>query len=162
MSAPATKSARQALIRQLISTRLVQSQIELMDLLVSDGIRVTQATLSRDLEDLRAVKTRAAGGRLAYALPDAPRGARDAEELSARLGRLCGELLVRADASANIVVLRTPPGAAQFLASAIDESVLPQVLGTVAGDDTVMVVAADAVGGEALAARFLALAEAAG
>lgn len=163
MTAPATRSARHALIRRLVTRCVVQSQNELMDLLIADGVSVTQATLSRDLEELRAVKVRAVGGRLRYALPDEgatfPSATRDSEELATRLRRLCGELLVCADASANIVVLRTPAGAAQFLASAIDESVLPQVLGTVAGDDTVMVVTADPAGGGALAAKFLDLAE---
>ena len=91
--------------------------------------------------------------------------ANDAEYVAARLARLCAELLVTAEASGNLVVLRTPPGAAQFLASAIDHSVLPAVLGTIAGDDTVLVVAREgedapspAAAGAALAARFLALA----
>jgi transcriptional regulator of arginine metabolism len=78
--------------------------------------------------------------------------------LDSRLARLCEELLVTAEASANLVVLHTPPGAAQFLASAIDHSVLPDVLGSIAGDDTVLVVTRDPLGGEAVAARFLALA----
>ena len=89
-----------------------------------------------------------------------PAPAADAEMLAARLARLCAELLVTAEASGNLVVLRTPPGAAQFLASAIDHSVLPAVLGTIAGDDTVLVIAREPDGGTgaALAARFLALA----
>jgi len=80
------------------------------------------------------------------------------ELLDARLTRLCEELVVTAEASANLVVLRTPPGAAQFLALAVDHSVMPAVLGTVAGDDTVLVVARDPDGGADLAARFLAMA----
>jgi transcriptional regulator of arginine metabolism len=80
------------------------------------------------------------------------------EVLDARLARLCEELLVTAEASANLVVLRTPPGAAQFLASAVDHSVLPDALGTIAGDDTVLVVARRPQGGRALAQRFLDLA----
>jgi transcriptional regulator of arginine metabolism len=75
-----------------------------------------------------------------------------------RLARLCGELLVSAEASANLVVLRTPPGAAQFLASAFDKADLGDVLGTIAGDDTVLVIGRDPRGGEALARRFLDLA----
>ena len=76
-----------------------------------------------------------------------------------RLARLCNELLVSAEATANLVVLRTPPGAAQFLASAFDKSALPDVLGTIAGDDTVLVIGRDPLGGDALARRFLALAD---
>ena len=79
-------------------------------------------------------------------------------EAAGRLSRLAAELLVSADASANLVVLRTPPGAAQFLASALDRAGLPDVVGTIAGDDTVMVIARDPHGGEALAARLLTLA----
>ena len=73
-----------------------------------------------------------------------------------------GPLLVTAEASANIAVLRTPPGAANFLALAIDHSVMPSILGTIAGDDTVLLVARDPQGGPELAARFLQLAEEAG
>jgi transcriptional regulator of arginine metabolism len=86
-----------------------------------------------------------------------PHPAENAEHLAARLARLCAELLVTAESSDNLVVLRTPPGAAQFLASAIDHSVLPSVLGTIAGDDTVLVISRES-DGEALARRFLELA----
>ena len=166
---PATKAARHALIGTLLSRRPVHSQSDLVAALAEAGVSVTQATLSRDLVELRAVKIRTATGALAYAVPAeggdrSPQPAADTEYLAARLARLCAELLVTADASDNLVVLRTPPGAAQFFASAIDHSVMPGVLGTIAGDDTVLVIAreddgADAgSGGRALAARFLALA----
>lgn len=162
MTRPATKPARHALIRRVLASTPVHSQAELLDALADAGVSITQATLSRDLEELRAHKERNADGSLQYALPvegtAVAVGDSGAEQLAARLARLCAELLVRADASANLVVLRTPPGAAQFLASAIDESVLPQVLGTIAGDDTVLVVTTDADGGAATAARFLELA----
>ncbi|MFV0427577.1 MAG: arginine repressor [Beutenbergiaceae bacterium] len=163
MTRPTTKPARHALIRRVLASIPVHSQAELLDALADAGVSITQATLSRDLEELRAHKERTADGSLRYALPleGTPLAAAEsgAEQLAARLARLCTELLVRADACANLVVLRTPPGAAQFLASAIDESVLPQVLGTIAGDDTVLVVTADADGGVATAARFLELAQ---
>ena len=81
------------------------------------------------------------------------------EVLDARLARLCGELLVTAEASGNIVVLRTPPGAANFLALAIDHSIMPSILGTLAGDDTVLLVTRDPDGGAELAARFLSIAD---
>lgn len=138
------------------------SQGELLSLLADDGISVTQATLSRDLVELGAVKVRQGRG-LVYALPalggdPTPRPAQDAEEVSAKLGRLCEELLVSARAVGNQVVLRTPPGAAQYLASAIDRSDSPAVLGTIAGDDTILVIAAKPDGGSALADRLLSLA----
>ena len=168
---PATKAARHALIATLLARRPVHSQTELAAQLAEAGVSVTQATLSRDLVELRAVKIRTATGSLAYAIPAEggdrnPQPAPDTEYLAARLARLCAELLVTADASGNLVVLRTPAGAAQFLASAIDHSVMPGVMGTIAGDDTVLVIAretteATPVGGSAgavLAARFLDLA----
>jgi transcriptional regulator of arginine metabolism len=162
-SIPATKTARHARISELLSREAVRSQAELAERLADDGLTVTQATLSRDLVELGAVKVRGADGALVYAVPGdgadrTPRAAVTQDVLDARLGRLCEELLVTAQASANLVVLRTPPGAAQFLASAIDHSVLPDVLGTIAGDDTVLVIARRPDGGDALARRFLALA----
>ena len=163
---PQTKAGRHALITALLVRRPVHSQAELADALADAGVSVTQATLSRDLVELRAVKIRTSSGALAYAVPAeggdrTPAPVAAAECLAVRLARLCAELLVTAEASGNLVVLRTPPGAAQFLASAIDHSVLPGVLGTIAGDDTVLVIAResdDATGGAAVAARFLALA----
>lgn len=159
---PTTKTARHARIRELLGRHQVRSQAELAELLATDGVQVTQATLSRDLVELRAQKIRTPDGTLVYAVPGeggdvSPQLAQDQEQLAARLARLCAELLVTAEASGNLVVLRTPPGAAQFLASAIDHSVMPSVLGTIAGDDTVLVIARDPDGGPALAQRFLDL-----
>lgn len=165
---PSSKAARHALVTALLGRQQVRSQVELAELLAAEGVSVTQATLSRDLVELQAVKVRAPSGALVYVVP-AEGGARTTqpaettEVLAARLARLCEELVVTAEASGPIVVLRTPPGAAQFLASAIDHSVLPGVLGTIAGDDTVLVIAREGEdgpsnAGQALAARFLALA----
>jgi transcriptional regulator of arginine metabolism len=152
VSAPHTKAARHARIDGLIRERAVRSQTELAELLASDGILVTQATLSRDLEELRAVKVSGA-----YLIPeDGNRALRANEQAPARLVRLLRELLTGVDASGNLVVLRTPPGAAQFLASALDRSGLPDVVGTIAGDDTILVVAREATGGPALAEKFTA------
>ncbi|UFU04285.1 arginine repressor [Ruania suaedae] len=163
MSVPATKTARHALIRQVISTGAVRSQGELQQLLATRGLSATQATLSRDLEELRAQKVRAGDGHQQYTVPpEGPLGhpsGSDGEQLATRLARLCTELLVSAQASGNLVVLRTPPGAAQFLASAIDQSILPPVIGSIAGDDTVLVIAADPDGGLAVAQLFLDLAD---
>jgi transcriptional regulator of arginine metabolism len=158
-----TKTARHRQIVGILRSTPVRSQVELAGLLAADGVVTTQATLSRDLVELGAVKVRHSDGTLVYAVPGeggdrTPWGGVDREVLDSRLARLCEELLVTADASANLVVLRTPPGAAQFLASAIDQSTMPAVLGTIAGDDTVLVVTRDPNGGEGVAARFLALA----
>jgi transcriptional regulator of arginine metabolism len=212
---PATKAARQARIVAILSREQVHSQEQLAGLLRQHaGMHVTQATLSRDLDELGVVRLRAAGGTLVYALPGDPGGpsshpgtafdypermrptldppaptaavaeapgphpaaathdstappastgpAADAAHTGgaqSRLVRYLKELLTAAEASANLVVLRTPAGAAQFLASAIDHAAWPAILGTVAGDDTVLVISRDPVGGEALAAEFLNLAE---
>ena len=160
---PLTKSARHQRIIDLVTTHAVRSQTELADLLLEHGVRVTQATLSRDLVELDAIKVRGEGGVLVYAVPGeggdrsvvAPRESAAGRD---RLARLCAELLVSAETSANLVVLRTPPGAAQYLASAFDKAELGDVLGTIAGDDTVLVIGRDPDGGEALARRFLDLA----
>ena len=239
---PVTKTARQARIAAILAREQVRSQEELADLLERYArMHVTQATLSRDLDELGVVRLRAAGGGLVYALPEEPGGpgsrpgglsgivpdrdiplyagdspdreiplyagdppeglgggaARNGRAGSsprtgrqgrlpragrqgrppsgkagpsprttpaepaplARLARYLGELLASAEASANLVVLRTPAGAAQFLASAIDHAALPSILGTVAGDDTVLIIARDPAGGDALAAEFLRLAQ---
>jgi transcriptional regulator of arginine metabolism len=159
-----TKAARQQRIVDLLGQHAVRSQAELADLLAAGGLHVTQATLSRDLVELDAVRVRDSAGVLVYAVPGegGDRSARPAADSAAgehRLARLAGELLVSAEASANLVVLRTPPGAAQFLASALDKAGLTAALGTIAGDDTVLVIGREPDGGPALAARLLALAD---
>ena len=161
---PTTKNARHQRIVEIVTTHEVRSQGELAELLAENGLRVTQATLSRDLLELDAVKVRTASGALVYAVPAEGgdrRPAAPAETAAAahRLARLAGELLVSAEASANLVVLRTPPGAAQFLASAFDRAEFPEVLGTIAGDDTVLVIGREPMGGEDLARRFLTMAD---
>jgi transcriptional regulator of arginine metabolism len=155
---PATKAARHARIAALLSGRpAVRSQAQLAALLAAEGLAVTQATLSRDLEELGAVKLRRPGSGAAYAMPDGPGGVPGG---AVRLDRLLEDLLVSAEASANLAVLRTPPGGAHLLASAVDRAGLSEVLGTVAGDDTVLVVARGARGGSVLANRLRRLAEA--
>jgi transcriptional regulator of arginine metabolism len=164
---PLSKPARQARIAAILAREQVRSQEELADLLARQAsVQVTQATLSRDLDELGVVKLRV-GGSLVYSLPDGPAGPGPASAgayvdegapVAQRLTRHLAELLTSAEASANLVVLRTPAGAAQFLASVIDHAALPAILGTVAGDDTVLVIARDPSGGDALAAEFLRLA----
>jgi transcriptional regulator of arginine metabolism len=183
MSTPLTKTARHARITDILSREQVRSQEELADLLERyASVHVTQATLSRDLDELGVVRLRS-GGSLVYALPEepggpgshpggpgshpggpgsspgspgsSPGGARTETPQDTRLARYLGELMTSAEASANLVVLRTPAGAAQFLASVIDHAALPSVLGTVAGDDTVLLIARDPAGGDAVAADFL-------
>ena len=164
MTVPRTKAARQQRIVDVLSTHVVRSQSDLARALSDDGVSVTQATLSRDLDELGAIRVRTPDGQLVYAVP-AEGGDQTfvaAAEEHAALGRMTrrlGELLVSADASANLVVLRTPPGGAHFLASAIDHSQLSDVIGTIAGDDTVLLVTRDASGGHAVAGQLLSRAE---
>lgn len=146
----ANRTARQQRIIEILTRESVGSQASLAQRLKADGIQVTQATLSRDLLELGAVKVRH-GRQLVYAVPGEG-GDRTlvsgvdgiSAEKDARLRRICAELLVTATISGNLVVLRTPPGAANFLASAIDHAGLQHVLGTIAGDDTILIIAADA------------------
>jgi transcriptional regulator of arginine metabolism len=197
-TAPATKTARQARIAAILAREQVRSQEELAELLERyASVHVTQATLSRDLDELGVVRLRANSGALVYALPEEPggpgsrpggapanpavpdrpittaspggpanHGKPGAAEPGAkatghesphdaRLARYLGELMTSAEASANLVVLRTPAGAAQFLASVIDHADLSSILGTVAGDDTVLIITRDPAGGDAVAADFL-------
>jgi transcriptional regulator of arginine metabolism len=213
-TAPVTKTARHARIAAILAREQVRSQEELADLLERyASVHVTQATLSRDLDELGVVRLRAVGGALVYALPQEPGGPgsrpggtigpaewaglteregtssaepgkagltereraggagageesgsaerqeRHESAHDARLARYLGELMTSADASANLVVLRTPAGAAQFLASVIDHAALSTILGTVAGDDTVLIITRDPAGGDAVAADFLRRAE---
>jgi len=166
MSTPLTKTARHARIAAILAREQVRSQEELAELLERyASVHVTQATLSRDLDELGVVRLRS-GGSLVYALPEEPGGpgshpgsslgqAKPDSPQDSRLARYLAELMTSAEASANLVVLRTPAGAAQFLASVIDHAALPSILGTVAGDDTVLLIARDPAGGDALAADFL-------
>jgi transcriptional regulator of arginine metabolism len=212
---PATKAARQAQIAGILERAQVRSQEELAGLLADRGFRVAQATLSRDLEELGAVRLRGPGGALVYALPGEPGGPGSrpgglagatpppeavplpaGEQAHARAGhaharaghsraradqahaqagharagqahvradqalpRVAAELLVSAEASANLVVLRTPAGGAQLLASALDHAQWPAILGTVAGDDTVLVITRDPAGGAGVAGALLRQAE---
>ncbi|HBX82897.1 MAG: arginine repressor [Propionibacteriaceae bacterium] len=156
--APGTKAARQALIVSLLQAADVRSQVELAQRLESSGFAVTQGTLSRDLVDVGAVRVRAKDGGLAYALVDNDGGG-DTQAATHKLTKLTQELLLSAEGSANIAVLRTPAGAAQYFASAVDRAAWDDVLGTIAGDDTVMVVTRDPAGGAAMADALLALAQ---
>ena len=158
-----SKAARHARIVETLAGQSVRSQAELAEALLDAGFHVTQATLSRDLEELGAVKLRTPDGGLpVYVVPEdgAPLTSRAVHDATPqRLVRLLAELLVSAEASANLVVLRTPPGASNFLASALDRAALADVLGTVAGDDTIMVIARDPRGGQRLAEHLLQLSQ---
>jgi transcriptional regulator of arginine metabolism len=149
------KNQRQHRIVKLLETQQVASQTRLVDLLKEDGIVATQATVSRDLDELGAIKVRIPGGETVYAIPELPHDRVTPED---HLRRVLGEWVVEVRTSANLVVLRTPPGSAHVVASALDRAGLSEIIGTVAGDDTIMVVAAERVGGAKVAKRLSALA----
>ncbi|MDA2958023.1 MAG: arginine repressor [Ilumatobacteraceae bacterium] len=144
----AAKAQRQQLISRLIGQHAVSNQPQLVEMLAAEGLVATQATVSRDLDDLGAVKVRVPGGESVYAIPEfAP--ARIAPE--DQLRRVLGEWVAEVRHSGSMVVVRTPPGCAHVVASALDRSALEGLLGTVAGDDTIFCVAEEDLGGEALA-----------
>jgi len=149
------KPQRQHRIAKLLSEQAVTSQAHLVDLLAADGVSATQATVSRDLEDLGAIKVRVAGGDTVYAIPELPADQRAPED---HLRRVFGDWVVEVNHSGNLVVLRTPPGSAHVVGSALDRTGLPEVLGTVAGDDTLIVVVSEGAGGAAVARRLSELA----
>jgi transcriptional regulator of arginine metabolism len=146
------KPQRQHRIATLLSDHPVSSQPQLVELLEREGIKATQATVSRDLEELGAVKVRVPGGDTVYAIPE-PHERPVAED---HLRRVLSEWVVDVAFSGNLVVLRTPPGSAHVVASALDRSSipLPGVLGTVAGDDTLLVIAQEGTTGAELATRL--------
>ena len=148
------KTQRQHRVAKLLTEHHVGSQSKLVELLAADGVVATQATVSRDLEELGAVKVRVPGGDTVYAIPE-PHERPVAED---HLRRVLSEWVVAVASSGNLVVLRTPPGSAHVVASALDRSAFDGVMGTVAGDDTIFVVAAERTGGAKLAARLSQLA----
>lgn len=163
-SIPNTPVARRQRIIDVLAAESVRSQGQLERLLAEDGLEVTQATLSRDLDEIGAVKIRDEQGSLVYAVPEGTAGNGGRVMVSdvlpeSRLARLCEELLISAMASANLTVVRTPPGAAQFFASALDQAAIDGVIGTIAGDDTLMLITLDPTGGQGLATYLTTLAE---
>ncbi len=151
-----TKHQRQHRIAKILEARPVTNQAQLVDLLAEEGVEATQTTVSRDLEELGAVKVRLPGGDSAYALAELPTQQIVSGE---HLRRVLGEWVVEMASSGNLVVLRTPPGCAHVVASALDRSAMAGLLGTVAGDDTVLLVVAEEQGGSAMVEHLEALIE---
>ena len=158
MSTPHTKVARQEMIKDWITQGSIHSQIEIVDRLKNSGFDVTQATVSRDLEDIGAVRGRDAQGDPNYRINQ-----ESIDEPLSKVSRLISDLLVDVKSSGNLTVLRTPPGGAQLLASALDRAsrsgTIPEIIGTIAGDDTVLVVSSQADGAERNAQLLLSLAQ---
>lgn len=148
---PITRTVRQALILELLEQNLVSSQMQLSELLKNKGVEITQGTLSRDLDELGAKKIRPDSGRAFYAVGNTEETiAHTTVGTREKLRKMLDDLLVSSDHSGNIAVLRTPPGAAAFLASFIDRVSMDEVVGTIAGDDTVFVLARDPLTGKEL------------
>lgn len=133
------RTQRQHLITRLLGAHRVSSQEQLVELLAEEGVASTQATVSRDLVDLGAIKVRA-DGESVYAIPELPHEQRAPDD---HLRRVFGDWVVQVTVAGNLVVLRTPPGSAHVVGSALDRADLPTVAGTVAGDDTLFVVVRD-------------------
>ncbi len=150
-----TKQERQHFVAKLLARHQVTSQPQLVELLAAQGVSATQATVSRDLEDLGAVKVRVPGGETVYAIPEYEPDRIAPED---HLRRVLGEWVAEVSHSGNLVVVRTPPGCAHVVASALDRSGVSGVLGTVAGDDTLLCVANEKLGGAQLAANLRQLA----
>ena len=149
------KNQRQHRISRILEHNAVGSQAELVELLAAEGVVATQATVSRDLEDLGAVKVRVPGGETVYAIPEVTKDRLAPED---HLRRVLGDWVVEVAHSGNLVVVRTPPGSAHVVASALDRSGLEGMLGTVAGDDTIFVLAAENISGAGLASVLSTLA----
>ena len=149
------KPQRQHRLARLLENHAVSSQTQAVELLAADGVLATQATVSRDLDELGAVKVRVPGGDMVYAIPE---HAKERIAPEAHLKRVFGDWVVEVAHSANLVILRTPPGSAHVVASAIDRAGLADVLGTVAGDDTILVVCPPPDGGRKMSARLAKLA----
>jgi transcriptional regulator of arginine metabolism len=149
------KTQRQHRIARLLEDAAVTSQTHLVELLASDGVVATQATVSRDLDELGAVKVRVSGGETVYAIPELPKDRVTPEE---QLRRVLSDWVVEVAHSGNLVVLHTPPGSAHVVGSAIDRAGFDGVLGTVAGDDTLLLVISERTGGDKVARRLSSLA----
>ena len=147
------RARRLRTLADLLRGGTLASQEEATERLGELGFAVTQATVSRDLEQLGAVKVKR-GGILSYALPDQIGGA---DWSTGRLERILTEWALSIEAAGQLIVIKTPPGSAHLVASAIDHSGLPEIAGTVSGDDTLFLAVRDGVAIPALLRRFEAL-----
>ena len=148
------KERRQKAVADLIRSQTLSSQEEVASRLGGLGFEVTQATVSRDLEQLGAIKVRREG-RVSYALPDQL----GANAAPSRLASVLRDWVRSVDVAATMVILKTPPGSAHLIGVALDEAALPEVAGTICGDDTIFVACRSAGEAEALAIKLKALAD---
>lgn len=143
-------AARRAKAISLIKSGAIHSQQDLVKQLKKSGFAVTQATASRDLEEIGAIRGRSSDGESTYIISG------DGDQSLARTMPMPSDLIISVEASGNLAVVRTPPGGAQLLASSLDHSGIKEIIGTIAGDDTVLVVSRKATGGGQLAKELLA------
>ena len=139
---PASRAARLSAIEEMLVHHIVTSQSQLSGMLSDEGIEVTQATLSRDLEEINATKTRLEDGTVAYVLAGNAKAATP-KSAQQQMSRILSGLVTSVAAARNLVVVHTPSGAAQYVASVMDRQSLDDVLGTIAGDDTVLIICKD-------------------
>jgi transcriptional regulator of arginine metabolism len=150
-----TKTQRQHRIGELIEREVISTAAQLVTRLQFEGISATQATVTRDLQELGTIKVRDEHGTRRIVVATA---AKSSPAPLDHLRRMMGEWVVSVESSAALVVVRTPPGCAHVVASALDRSALSGVLGSVAGDDTILVIASEERGGLSLAKEFRSLA----
>lgn len=150
-----TKNQRQHRITEILERELISTAAQLVTKLEGEGIVATQATVTRDLQELGTIKVRDEHGSRRIVMPSAQKVSMAPVD---HLRRMMGEWVVSVESSSNLVVVRTPPGCAHVVASALDRSAIEGVLGSVAGDDTILVIANEKRGGESLANEFRALA----
>jgi len=150
-----TKAQRQQALIRIIENAEVSSQTQLQKLLAKEGIKATQVTVSRDLEEVGAIKVRSSSGDTVYAIATFEPARRATND---QLRRVMSEWVAEVSHSGQMVVLRTPPGCAHVVASALDRAAPNGLLGTVAGDDTIICVATEGVGGKKLANELRSLA----
>lgn len=149
------KTQRQAKIVELVRDRTIETQEELAAALRAEGFEVTQATVSRDIKELSLIKIPGENNTSYYASPDEPMMRRGNEDRLRRLVRLS---LSDINSSENLIIIKTPPGEAQGMASAIDHSHWPEIIGTVAGDDTILIITKPKEATPQVVQRFLELA----
>ena len=143
------KSARQNLILEIIETMEIETQDELADELRRRNIKVTQATVSRDIKELRLLKVLSSSGRYKYATVErAERGMND------RFRRIFAESVLSLDSAQNLIVVKTIPGTANAAAEAVDSMKWPEIMGSLAGDNTILIIARSEAAVESVKKRF--------
>ncbi|HVB18694.1 MAG TPA: arginine repressor [Acidimicrobiales bacterium] len=146
-----TKTQRQHRIGELLEHEVISTAAQVVARLKAEGVSATQATVTRDLQELGTIKVRDEHGARRIVLAASPKLAPAPLD---HLRRMMGEWVISVECSANLVVVRTPPGCAHVVASALDRSALEGVLGSVAGDDTILVIATETRSGRELAREF--------